>query len=308
MSTQIITTTPIITGPTTVTSHTPSEATQAPPTRQERAAQMTATVDAACERLAEQLAAGHSEAYLAFLAFHARFHRYSAANALLILSQCPEATRVAGLATWNRLGYRVRAGEKALWIWAPVLRKGADPATGEEGETLVGFRPAPVFDASQLANLADKPLPELTPRLPDDVEPLYQAAVRRITATGITVREQPLPAGIAGASQGGCILIKSGQDSRNRLFTLLHELVHELAHHGEGQREKSRQVRELEAEASAFVVAATLGLESVGTRDYLLTYKVSAEDLRRALGSIQRLVRQVLAIVAPEAEPVRLTA
>ncbi|MDP9358889.1 MAG: ArdC-like ssDNA-binding domain-containing protein [Chloroflexota bacterium] len=74
------------------------------PTRKERAAQLVATVDAACERLAEQLAAGHTEAYLQFLAFHAKFHRYSPANALLIQSQCPEASRVAGLSTWNKLG------------------------------------------------------------------------------------------------------------------------------------------------------------------------------------------------------------
>ncbi len=64
---------------TTTTVPTPSVPAPSTPTRQERAAQMTATVEAACERLAEQLAAGHTEAYLQFLAFHAKFHKYSPA-------------------------------------------------------------------------------------------------------------------------------------------------------------------------------------------------------------------------------------
>ncbi len=246
------------TSPATITPGTPAHSTQPTPTRQERAEQMAATVDAACERLAEQLAAGHTEAYLAFLAFHARFHKYSPANALLILSQRPEATRVAGLSTWNRLGYHVRAGEKAIWIWAPILRKGVDTATGEEGETLVGFRPAPVFDASQLANLDEKPLLSLFTPLPDDVEELYHQVRARIEAERIVVEERPLPMGVQGVSMGGTIFVRRGLDSRNRLAVLLHELAHELAHRGEAQRAKPVALRELEAESAAYVVGAAL--------------------------------------------------
>ncbi|MDP9370201.1 MAG: ArdC-like ssDNA-binding domain-containing protein [Chloroflexota bacterium] len=296
MSTQIVTSVP-----TTIASQAPSEPTQASPTRQERAARMTATVDAACERLAEQLVVGHTQEYLQFLSFHARFHKYSAANALLILSQRPEATRVAGLSTWNKLGYRVRAGEKALWIWAPVLRKGMDPATGEEGERLVGFRPAPVFDASQLANLDEKPLPTLFTPLPDDVEDLYQRVRERIEAERIVVEEHPLPMGVQGVSLGGTILLRRGLDSRNRLAVLLHEAAHELAHRGEAQRAKPVALRELEAESTAYIVGAALGLEIPHSVDYLLGYGLDASALRSALGAIQTLARRVLAIVG-EAE------
>ncbi|MDP9358745.1 MAG: ArdC-like ssDNA-binding domain-containing protein [Chloroflexota bacterium] len=297
MSTQIVTSVP-----TTNASQTPSEPTQPTPTRQERAAQMASTVDAAFERLAEQLAAGHTEAYLQFLAFHARFHRYSPANALLILSQRPDATRVAGLSTWNRLGYRIRAGERATWIWAPVLRKGVDPSTREEGERLVGFRPAPVFDASQLANLDEKPLPTFFRPLPNDVEDLYQRVRERIEGERIVVEERPLPMGVQGVSLGGSIFIRRGLDSRNRLAVLLHELAHELAHRGEAQRAKPAALRELEAESTAYVVGAALGLEIPHSADYLLAYGLDAAALRASLATIQWLARRLLAIVG-ETEP-----
>ncbi len=298
MSTQIISVVP-----TSITAPAPSAPAPSTPTRQERAAQMAATVDAACERLAEQLAPGHTEAFLAFLAFHAKFHKYSAANTLLILSQRPDATRVAGLSTWNGLGYRVRAGEKALWIWAPVLRKGVDAATGEEKERLVAFKPAPVFDASQLANLDEKPLPSLFTPLPDDVEELYQRVRGRIEGERIVVDERPLPMGVQGVSLGGAIFIRRGLDSRHRLAVLLHEAAHELAHRGEAQRAKPVALRELEAESTAYVVGAVLGLDIPHSSDYLLAYGLDAAALRAALGTIQTLSRRLLDIVG-ESEPV----
>lgn len=273
------------------------EPTQPTPSRQERATEMAATVDAVFARLAEQLAAGHTQEYLSFLAFHSRFHRYSPANALLILSQRPDATRVAGLTTWNQLGYRIQAGERAIWIFAPIFRKGVEPATGEEGERLVGFRPAPVFDASQLANVDEKPLPSLFTSLPDDVEELYQQVRERIEAERIVVEERVLPMGIQGVSLGGSIFLRRGLDSRNRLAVLLHELAHEIAHRGEAQRAKPVALRELEAESTAYVVGAALGLDVPHTVDYLLAYGLDAAALRAALGTIQALARRVLATV-----------
>jgi hypothetical protein len=78
--------------------------------KQERAAAVIQTVEAAVERLADQLAAGHSEAFERTLAFFARFHRYSARNCLLIVAKCPQASLVAGMRRWNEFGYRFRSG------------------------------------------------------------------------------------------------------------------------------------------------------------------------------------------------------
>ena len=51
--------------------------------------------------LIEQLEAGHSESLTAFLDAMAHFHAYSFGNVLLIARQKPDATRVAGMFTWN---------------------------------------------------------------------------------------------------------------------------------------------------------------------------------------------------------------
>ncbi len=293
---------PTTTVPTTSATITPIEPIQPIPTRQERAEQMAATVTGACERLTSQLAAGHSEEYLCILAFFSRFHRYSANNCLLIRSQRPDATRVAGLKTWNGLGYSVRKGERAVWVWAPVTKKIEEAGASEPREIVVAFRPAPVFDCSQLKEIEEKPLPTLFAPLPDDVEELYQQVRARIEAERILVEERPLPMGVQGISLGGTIFLRRGLDSRNRLAVLLHELAHELAHRGEAQRAKPVALRELEAESTAYVVGAALGLEVPHSADYLLAYGLDAAALRAALGTIQVLARRVLAVVTGASE------
>ena len=68
----------------------------------------------ALNRLAAELEAGKSEALRNYLATMGRFHRYSWGNVLLISSQRPAATQVAGIHTWNKLGRIVNEGEIPL--------------------------------------------------------------------------------------------------------------------------------------------------------------------------------------------------
>src|SRR5436190_895049 len=63
-----------------------------------------------------QLEAGVAElvsgdAWVRMLNVASRFHQYSSANVMLILCQQPDASRVAGYRTWQRLGRQVRRGE-----------------------------------------------------------------------------------------------------------------------------------------------------------------------------------------------------
>ena len=81
------------------------------------------TAEDALNRLAAELDAGKSEALQNYLATMGRFHRYSWGNVLLIGSQRPTATRVAGYHTWKDLGRRVKTGEKGIMILAPMLVK-----------------------------------------------------------------------------------------------------------------------------------------------------------------------------------------
>src|SRR4051794_24851881 len=88
-----------------------------------RAKQLTETINTAIDTLVGELAQGHTQEYLKLLAFWSRFHRYSHGNVLLILSQRPDATQVAGYHTWRRLGRQVGKGAKAVIIWCPIVRQ-----------------------------------------------------------------------------------------------------------------------------------------------------------------------------------------
>ena len=68
-------------------------------------------VKASIDALVKALVTGHSEALSAYLTAMSQFHNYSFQNILLIASQRPTASRVAGIRSWNELGRRVKRGE-----------------------------------------------------------------------------------------------------------------------------------------------------------------------------------------------------
>ena len=103
----------------------------------------------AIEQLRQALEAGQSERLKEYLAALARFRRYSWGNVMLIASQKPNATHVAGFHAWHKLGRFVKKGEKGILILAPIVRKNADnnEETGpDKSSVAVGFRAAYVFD------------------------------------------------------------------------------------------------------------------------------------------------------------------
>jgi hypothetical protein len=79
-------------------------------------------VSKAIEELSQSLERGHSETLRHYLAAIGRFRRYSLRNVMLIASQTPAATHVAGFHTWHKLGRFVKKGEKGILILAPIVR------------------------------------------------------------------------------------------------------------------------------------------------------------------------------------------
>src|ERR1051325_9058190 len=108
--------------------------------------------------LAHDIESGYPEVLSECLRAMARFHAYSFGNVLLISTQRPTATQVAGWRGWNELGRRIKQGEKGILIFAPILseRKKQTSAEGENNgeaiepqQELLGFRPVRVFDVAQ---------------------------------------------------------------------------------------------------------------------------------------------------------------
>ena len=160
----------------------------------------------------------------------AHFHHYSPHNVLLITSQRPDASAVAGFGTWQQLGRQVRKGESGIAILAPVLRRpgsgrsdsgdraddprtaaaiarghnadrpgapssessltGSGSADSQQGRRINGFRVVYVFDLGQTEG------PELptgpVPQLLDGAAPpgLYDGLAQQVRAKGFQLIRQ----------------------------------------------------------------------------------------------------------------------
>jgi antirestriction factor ArdC-like protein len=247
----------------------------------------------ALDKLAELLDEGHSDQLTALLKTMARFHKYSWHNVCLIASQCPTATKVAGFQTWRTMGRFVRKGEKGIAIMAPIVGRREAEADGENAQTVVRFRAAYVFDVEQTDG---EPLPE-PGEASGDPGAKTAALKAAILERGITVESVDDLGGALGTSNGGCIRLLNGLAPATEFTTLAHEYAHELLHRTD-DRPASRDTRELEAEAVAFVVGGAVGLDtSDASRDYIHLYRGDRESLSGSLARIQRAAALILAAV-----------
>lgn len=265
-------------------------------------------VEEATKRLVAELEVGRSDALREYLNAMARFHRYSWTNTVLIYNQRPTATRVAGYHTWRDLGRSVRRGEKGIVIYAPIITKaqpkpmrlpGEHPSKAKSQE-LVGFRAAYVFDLSQTEG---KPLPE--PARTRGDPSLYLDRLKEAVATrGIGLEYDPSIAPADGLSTGGLIKLRPALEPAEEFSVLAHELAHELLHHGSDRAQFSTTVRETQAEAVAYVVSQTVGLDtSTAARDYITLYNGDAKTLTESLAAVQRASSEILKDLLPEHSP-----
>jgi antirestriction protein ArdC len=244
------------------------------------------------EQLMTELRAGKSERLEQYLAFAARFHHYSAYNQMLIFMQQPQATYVAGYKTWQEMGYQVRRGEKGIRILAPRTRKQVDAETQEKKQSLY-FVTVSVFDAAQIANTKEKPLPEFFTPLADDQPELYARLARIVAADGIALSEGSTGRA-QGYSAGKRIVLREGLDSRTKVLTLVHEYAHEILHRDEKGRHQSRQVKECHAEAIAYVVAHRYGIRNPFSADYLHHWGNTPKQLLAELETVRHAAAYII--------------
>ena len=99
-------------------------------------------------------------------------------------------------------------------------------------------------------------------------------------------------------SYGGKIGLLPGQSSAEEFSTLVHELAHEMLHKAERRTATTKTVRETEAEAVAFVVGKTIGLETGrASADYIHLYHGNASLLTESLEVIQKTSAVILAAI-----------
>src|SRR6266700_5309311 len=225
----------------------------------------------------QSLESGHSEVLTQYLGAMARFHTYSFGNIMLIARQKSDASNVAGLRTWNSLGRFVKRGEKGIFILAPMVgrRSTKDVSTDEPSEdattegqrTLYGFRAVYVFDVSQTEG---KDLPTLT-EVNGDVSGYRERLFNFVETQSVELSFSERIGPAKGLSYGGKITLLAGMQPAEEFSTLVHEIAHEMLHRGDRRTLTTKQVRETEAEAVAFVVCQAVGLETgSASQDYIV--------------------------------------
>lgn len=248
------------------------------------------TIQSHLEELAQATdEASKSKELLHYLDFCAKFHDYSPGNIWLILLAKPDASLVAGFHKWKSMGRFVRKGEHGIPILAPILIKEQDQDNIER-QLLIGFKVVYVFDIAQTDG---EPLPEppdwkSTEKNLELNERLIQYANRQ----GITVSFKSLPMDIQGVSKGGAIDIDLAAGTK----TLIHELAHELMHKGK-ENLQSRGIKELQAEAVAYVVCRHFGLGGLKSANYLAFFEVTPERMLVHLEIIRKTANEIITAI-----------
>ena len=266
--------------------------------------------DDALKALALALKQGKSEALLRYLDTLSKFHRYSFGNCMLIAIQKPDATLVAGFHRWKELHRWVKKGETGISILAPlVMRKKAASESPDESDepekrdakALRGFRVVYVFDVSQTEG---KDLPSFGATEGDPGERLLRLE-EIVRSKGIELDYVESLGGALGRSEGGKISILSTLSPAESFATLVHELAHEMLHRGDRRKDTTKVIRETEAEAVAYVVNRTVGLEgSAKSVDYIQLWNGDEAVLLQSLECIRdvssRIITELEASVSEE--------
>ena len=224
---------------------------------------------------------------------------------MLIASQKPTATHVAGFHAWHKLGRFVKKGEKGIMILAPIVRRkneSAEQDETDESSTAVGFRAAYVFDISQTDG---QELPTIG-SVNGEPREYRERLAKFVAEQGIALEYSENIAPARGTSAGGKITLLPGQSPAEEFATLAHELAHEMMHRTERRNSTSKRIRETEAEAVAFVVSHAIGLETgSAAQDYIQLYDGDAELLTDSLERIQGTATTILNVLCAEVPPPR---
>jgi hypothetical protein len=253
--------------------------------------------ETAIQQLAESLERGHSEELRTYLAAMARFPKYSLNNLMLILSQRPDATRVAGYRTWQQLGRFVTKGAKGILIFAPVVRRRQGGEAENEGDStmkLAGFRGVYVFDQSDTDG---SPIAELSKREGDPHE--YTERLKQfVIARGVQLEYSDSIRPAQGRCSSGKITLLPGLPPAEEFSTLAHEVGHHLLHQTARRAETTKCVRETEAEAVAFVVCSAIGLEATrAASQYIFLYNGDKALLAESLSHIQQASTEIISAI-----------
>ena len=259
--------------------------------------------------------------YAEYLRTMSNFHSYSYNNILLIHSQKPNATRVAGFNKWkDKFSRYVKKGEKGIQIIAPVVYKRkveeikTDPDTGapildRDGNAIIEekevqsarFKVVSVFDVSQTDG---KPLPQLADELKGDVSHYDEFVEALKRSSPVPVEFKPMQESMDGyfSNSEQKIAIREGMSEVQTVCALVHEIAHSKLHNtallNEAEENpKNNRTQEVEAESISYAVCQYYGIEtSENSFGYIATWSKDKElsELKSSLETISKTSNELI--------------
>ena len=228
--------------------------------------------------------------YEKYLKFQKQFTKYSFNNIVLIYSQFPDATRVAGKAKWKELGRELMPNAKAIHITAGMPAQGkttvkkivnGEEVKEEQTYNYTAYKQAYVYDISQTVG---EPIPLETKFLAsEDMAPFYEKLKQ---FSKFPIYEKKLYGGLKGfySPKGQTITLDKSLSIDAKVAVLLHELTHGL--YDDFDYKTDKNFSETFVESVAYIVADYFGLDnSMCSFNYITKYAKGEPNILIDLGT-----------------------
>lgn len=222
-------------------------------TKAEYAARKKAEKDAAYETIDNSISEmmQNDDSFVNYLNFQSNMDRYTASNAILIMSRCPDATQLKSKGGWKELDVEVQVSEdEAIHILKP------SDYIDNEGNQRTSYNVDYIYDISQ-TNAEPKPpqKAESNPKV------LAMALMKSATVPKVAVDELPIPNSTAFYdNENNKLLVKRNSDSASLFKDISRELS--LAEIADGCDEYNRAECLPSAICSAYMLCQKYGIDN----------------------------------------------
>lgn len=215
--------------------------------------------------------------YTKYLKFQNQFTKYSFNNTVLIYSQFPEATKVAGKAKWKELGRELIKDAKRIQITAGMPAKGktkvkkiieGKKVEEEQTYTYIAYKSVYIYDISETIG---EPIPLQVKMLDSENMGSFFDKLKQFSK--FPVYEENLYGGIKGfyRPKDKSITLDKSLSTDAKVAVLLHELTHGL--YDDFDYKTDKNLSETFVESVAYIVADYFGLDnSMCSFNYITQY------------------------------------
>jgi hypothetical protein len=235
--------------------------------------------------------------YLDFFSLYVS--RYSIQNSVLLFSQFPEATYVAGRKQWLEKSRVVKEDAKPIILIAPEFEWFDVDINGEKkkGKRVVGYKEIEVFDITQTEPLNSIPTATIslsdTKFFQENAEIILELLKSHFNIVECEMKKEPeLDAFISYADDK--IFLNKDRSTLIKVKATLHELGHKYLHDGVILE---RALREVEAETFAYIVLKHLGLDvAMISAEYIAKWSqtIEVDRLVLRLAEMETAIKKLL--------------